>query len=52
MSKCGYNVKIHENQHYCFNLSLGIRVWIKVRLYDFVAVPASDHSAELPPEQD
>ena len=29
-----------------------VRVRFKIRLYDFVAVPASDHFAELPPGQD
>lgn len=29
-----------------------VRVRFKLRFYDFVVVPASDHSAELRPEQD
>ena len=29
-----------------------VRVKFKIRLYDFVAVPPSDHSPELPPELD
>ena len=29
-----------------------VRVRFKIRFYDFVAVPASDHSAEMPPELD
>jgi hypothetical protein len=28
------------------------KVRFKIRFYDIVAVPASDYSAELPPEQD
>jgi hypothetical protein len=57
----GYNVKYNENKNVLFglNLRLGIRVSsvvnvrvrFKIRFYDFVAVPASDHSAKLPPEQ-
>ena len=33
-------------------LSSVIKVRYKIRFYDFVAVPASDHSVELPPGQD
>ena len=56
--KTGYIVKIHEHQN---NFRLGfrgssvatvrvrVRVRFKIRFDDFVAVPASDHSAELPP---
>ena len=29
-----------------------VRVRFKIRFYDFVAVPASDYYAKLPPEQD
>jgi hypothetical protein len=56
----------HKNVCFCLNLRLeldirvssvvtvGVKVSVsyKIRLYDFMAVPASDHSAELPPGQD
>jgi hypothetical protein len=29
-----------------------VRVRFKICFYSFLAVPASDHSAELPPKQD
>jgi hypothetical protein len=29
-----------------------VRFRFKIRFYDFMAVPASDYSGELPPEQD
>ena len=29
-----------------------VRVMSQIRCYDFVAMPANDHSAELPPKQD
>ena len=28
-----------------------VMVRLKIRFYDFMAVPASDHSEELPPEE-
>ena len=34
------------------SISSVVRVGFKILLYDFVAVPASDHSAEMPPGQD
>ena len=31
---------------------VNVRVRFKIRFDNFVAAPSSDHSAELPPEQD
>ena len=32
-------------------IKFSVTVRLKIQLDDFVAVPASDHSEELPPEQ-
>jgi hypothetical protein len=52
----------NKNELFGLNLRLGlgirvssdfkVRVRFKFRFDDFMAVPASDHSRELPPEQD
>ena len=53
--KIGYIIKMFLLFGLNLRLGLGIRVnslvkvRFKIRFYDFVAVPASDHSAELPP---
>ena len=59
-----YTVKIHENKNVFFDANLGLWLgimvsnWVtvgvgfKMKLYDFVAVPASDHPAVLPQGQD
>jgi hypothetical protein len=35
-----------------YRFDLNVRVRFQIRIYDFVAVPARDLSADLPPEQD
>ena len=49
------DIYFHESSHsFMVRVSsvVKVRVRCQIPFYDFVAVPASDRSAELPPEQD
>ena len=38
-----------KKKKFCLNLSSMVKFRFKIRFYDIVAVPASDHPVELPP---